>query len=97
MSLKTINGKSIPLTPTDHRLLTLGVFEQGQRGTLPDFAGMDAEFFVQEAAGQVVDQDRAVAGAWGHETERKKKKYMRTKTNVGGGRLRREVAGQGVP
>lgn len=63
MSLKTINGKSIPLAPTAHRLLTLEVFEQGQRGTLPDFAGMDAEFFVQEAAGQVVDQDRAVAGA----------------------------------
>lgn len=82
MSLKTINGKSIPLAPTDHRLLTLGVFEQGQRGTLPDFAGMDAEFFVQEAAGQVVHQDRAIAGAWGHETEREKKN-MRTKTNAG--------------
>lgn len=62
MSLKTINGKSITLCVHRYRLLTLGVFEQGQR-SLPDFAGMDAEFFVQEAAGQVVDQDRAVAGA----------------------------------
>lgn len=40
---------------------------------LPDFAGMDTQFFVQEAAGQVVNQDRAVAGAWGHEKEQRKK------------------------
>lgn len=47
-------------------LLTPGVFEQGETGetgNLPNFAGMDAEFFVQEAAGQVVDQNGAVAGA----------------------------------
>lgn len=50
--------------------MTSGAFEQGggggeggEGGVLPDFTGMDTKFFVQEAAGQVVNQDGAVAGA----------------------------------
>lgn len=50
---------------------------------------MDAEFFVQEAAGQVVDQDRAIAGAWGHETEREKKKHENKNQRGGGGYVER--------
>lgn len=37
--------------------------------TLPDFAGVDAEFFVKKATGQVVDQHRAVTGSCEEETE----------------------------
>lgn len=31
--------------------------------TLPDFTGVDTEFFVEKATGQVIHQYRAVAGA----------------------------------
>lgn len=41
-----------------------------QRETLLDFTGVDAEFLVEKATGQVVDQYRAVAGAWRQETQR---------------------------
>lgn len=34
-----------------------------QRETLLDFTGVDAQFLVEKATGQVVDQYRTVAGA----------------------------------
>lgn len=43
---------------------------------------MDAELFVQEATGQVVDQDGAVAGAWKDEKKGEEKKSW-NKTIVG--------------
>ncbi len=52
-------------------VLTCCTLNYTETKILPDFARVDTEFFVEKTTGQVIDQHRAIAGAWKEKTETK--------------------------